>query len=93
MIRRNRRPTQPGAILRAHYLEPRGLTVSGFAGTLDVSRKHLSEVLNGRARISPLLAVKLARALDTTPAFWLNLQNAVDIWDAEKAFGETPSAA
>lgn len=83
---RKRRPTPPGEILREHYLDPRGLSITAFSAVLDVSRKHLSDVINGHARITPMLAVRLAHALDTTPTFWLNLQNAVDIYEAEQEF-------
>lgn len=83
MFKRNRRPTLPGQILIAHYLEPRRLSVSQFARDLGVSRKHLSDVVNGRARVTPNVAVRLAHALGTSPALWVNLQAAVDIFDAE----------
>lgn len=83
-----RRPTPPGRILRHHYLKPRGLSVSAFARTVGVSRKHLSDIINERARVSPGVAVRFARALGTTPALWLNLQNAVDLWEAEREFAD-----
>jgi addiction module HigA family antidote len=86
MFKRNRRPTLPGQILVAHYLEPRALSVSQFARDLGVSRKHLSDIVNGRARVTPSVAVRLARALGTSPALWVNLQAAVDIFDAEQEY-------
>jgi len=85
---RRRRPSHPGAILRAHYVEPRGIGVGELAAALDVSRKHMSQVLNGHKRVEPTLAVRLSKALGTTPQFWLNLQAAVDAWDASEASGE-----
>lgn len=93
MFTRKRRPTHPGRILVGHYLEPRGITVSDFARTLEISRKHLSDIVNGHKRITPAIAVRLAHALDTSPSLWVNLQSAVDIWDAEKEFAETRPAA
>lgn len=86
MFKRTRRPTTPGRILFAHYLEPRRLTVSEMAREMGVSRKHLSDIVNGRARLTPSVAVRLARALGTSPALWVNLQAAVDIHDAEREY-------
>ncbi len=85
----DRRPTLPGTVLSKHYLEPNKLAVSKFAGTLGISRKHLSDIVNGRVRVTPSVAVRLARALNTSPALWINLQTAVDIFDAEKAYEYT----
>jgi len=81
-LRRNRRPTHPGMILRAHYMEPRGISVTDLADALDISRKHASQIINGHTRIEPMTAVRLSRVLGTTPRFWLNLQASVDEWDA-----------
>jgi antitoxin HigA-1 len=93
MIKRNRRPTIPGKILKDLFMVERGLTVSGLSQKLDVSRKHLSEIINGHQRISPSIAVRLAHHLETTPHLWLNLQNAVDIWEAEREYHSSHSAA
>ena len=84
VIERKRRPRMPGKLLREYYLVPRGLTVAGFARATKLSRKHVSNIVHGRAAISPDTAVRFATVLDTTPQFWLNLQNAVDIHDARK---------
>ena len=78
MFKLSRRPTLPGTILSKHYLEPNNLSVSKFAGRLGISRKHLSDIVNGRVRVTPSVAVCLAHALDTSPALWVNLQTAVD---------------
>lgn len=80
--RLNRRPTAPGRILVAHYLEPRGLSISALARRLGVSRKHVSDIVNGRARVTPAVAVRLAEVLNTSPALWVNLQAEIDIHDA-----------
>jgi len=85
---RRRRPSHPGAILRAHYVEPRKIGVGELAAALDVSRKHMSQVLNGHKRVEPTLAARLSKALGTTTQFWLNLQAAVDAWDATEASGD-----
>jgi addiction module HigA family antidote len=93
MLRPERRPTAPGEILREHYLKPRALSVADLARVVDHSYKHVSQVVNGKATIEAKLATKLAMVFDTTPEFWLNLQNAVDLWEARQALaGWRPSA-
>jgi len=77
-------PPHPGDILRADYLEPLGLSVTAAARALAVTRKTLSAVLNERAGISPAMAHRLSKALDTTPEFWVNLQAQYDLWQARE---------
>lgn len=55
-----------------------------MADTLGVSRKTLSKIINERGAITPDMALRLSRAFDTTPDFWLNLQKNYDLWHAEK---------
>jgi antitoxin HigA-1 len=78
-------PPHPGEILKALCLEPLGLTVTGAAEALGVSRKTLSAILNGRAGISPEMAVRLSIAFDTTAESWLNQQTQYDLWHAEQS--------
>lgn len=77
-----RRPTPPGEIIRYDYMEPLQLTATELAGRLAVSRKHLSNILNGHIRVTVDMALRLSRAFSTTPELWLNLQRNVDLWDA-----------
>jgi antitoxin HigA-1 len=77
-------PPHPGEILRNLCLEPLGLSVTDAAKALGVSRKTLSSVLNGRAGISPEMAVRLSIAFDTSAESWLNQQVQFDLWLAEK---------
>lgn len=79
-----RKPTQPGTILAKHYLEPREITIVAFAEAVGRSRKHISDIIHGRARIDAIMAERIAKVLDTTTQFWINLQNAVDIYEAEQ---------
>jgi len=83
MRRMEREPTHPGEIIREDYLKPLAKTISEFAAVLGVSRKTLSKILNGRGTITPDMALRLARALNTTADFWLNLQKSHDLWQAE----------
>ena len=75
-------PPHPGEILRLDYLEPLELTVTEAARALGVTRKTLSAILNERAGISPAMAHRRSKALDTTPEFWVNLQMQYDLWQA-----------
>jgi len=77
-------PPHPGEILRGLYLEPLGLTVTEAARGLGITRKALSDLLNGRSGISPTMALRLARAFDTTPESWLNLQQQHELWKARR---------
>jgi addiction module HigA family antidote len=77
-------PPHPGEVLRRLCLEPLGLSVTQAAKALGVSRKTLSSILNGRAGISPEMAVRLSIAFDTTAESWLNQQVQYDLWQAER---------
>jgi addiction module HigA family antidote len=78
-------PPHPGEVIRELCLEPLGLSVTKAAEGLGVSRKTLSAILNGRAGISPEMALRLSMAFDTTPESWLNQQTQYDLWAARKA--------
>ena len=77
-------PSHPGEVLRQLCLEPLNLTVTDAARSLGVSRKALSSILNGRAGISPEMAVRLSIAFNTSSESWLNQQVQYDLWHAEK---------
>jgi addiction module HigA family antidote len=77
-------PPHPGEVLKSLCLEPLGLTVTGAAGVLGVSRRTLSGIVNGRSGISPEMAVRLSLAFDTTAESWLAQQAQYDLWQAEK---------
>jgi addiction module HigA family antidote len=77
-------PPHPGKIIKALCLEPLGVTVTQAAGALGVSRKTLSAVLNGRAGVSPEMAVRLSIAFGTSAESWLNQQTQYDLWHAEQ---------
>ena len=77
-------PPHPGEVLKELCLKPRGLSVAEAARALGVSRKTLSAILNGRAGISPEMAVRLSIAFDTTAESWLNQQVQYDLSQAER---------
>ena len=77
-------PPHPGEILQTLCLAPLGLTVTEAAQALGVSRKALSAILNGRAGISPELAVRLSIAFDTNAGSWLTQATPCELWPAEQ---------
>ena len=92
MKEQKRQPTHPGEIVRQDYLEPLSLTISELASTLGVSRNAVSNIVNERSSVTPQMALRLARAFDTTPDFWLNLQKNYDLWEAQHASDEWQDA-
>ncbi|HEU4587700.1 MAG TPA: HigA family addiction module antitoxin [Gemmatimonadales bacterium] len=75
-----RPPTHPGEMLLREFLEPLGISQSDFAKRIDVSYPRLNELIHGKRGVSTDTALRLARALGTTPDFWLNLQQCWDLW-------------
>jgi addiction module HigA family antidote len=76
-------PPHPGEVLSELCLKPLGLSVTQAAHALGVSRKTLSSIVNGRAGMSPEMAIRLSKAFDTTTESWLNQQVQYDLWHAE----------
>ena len=77
-------PPHPGQVLKMLCLEPLKLSVTETAKALGISRKTLSAILNGRAGISPEMAVRLSMAFGTSAESWLNQQTHYDLWHAER---------
>jgi len=77
-------PPHPGAIIKELCLDPLELSVTDAARALGVSRKTLSCIINGKAGISPEMAVRLSIAFDTTSESWVNQQSQYDLWQAEQ---------
>src|ERR1035441_6330171 len=72
-------PPHPGLLVRHECIEPLGLTITKAAEGLGVTRQALNNLVNGKAGISPEMAVRLAKALGSTPEFWLRLQLNYDL--------------
>lgn len=77
-------PCHPGQVLKGLYLEPLELTVTDAAKGLGITRKTLSQLVNGRQSVTPDMALRLSEAFDTTPQLWLNMQQNFDLRQAEK---------
>ncbi len=81
-------PPHPGEVIRELCLEPLGLSVTETAQGLGVSRKALSELLNGRSGISPRMAIRLSKAFGGSPQSWLAQQMHYDLWRASRSADE-----
>ncbi|RLA25378.1 MAG: addiction module antidote protein, HigA family [Gammaproteobacteria bacterium] len=77
-------PPHPGLVIKELCLEPLGITVTDAAKALGVSRKTLSSIINGKAGISPEMAVRLSIAFNTSSESWMNQQSQYDLWQAEQ---------
>ena len=77
-------PPHPGRIIRQECIEPLGLTVTAAAKGLGVTRKTLSELLNGKSGISPEMAIRLSRAFGGGAEMWLGIQMDHDLARARK---------
>ena len=77
-------PPHPGEVVKDLCLAPLDLTITKAAEALGVSRKTLSAIVNGRAGISPEMAIRLSLAFGTTAESWLAQQLQYDLWQAEK---------
>ncbi|MFI5015957.1 MAG: HigA family addiction module antitoxin [Hyphomicrobiales bacterium] len=94
-------PPHPGEVIKQACLEPLGLTVTAAARWLCVSRRSLSELVNGRNGVSADMAIRLEKAFGGTAETWLRIQLSHDLWHAKqhagaikvKRFPVEPSAA
>ena len=84
MTKRGMAPVHPGAILKGLYLEPMEINITQAASKLGVARKTLSQLVNGHMGVSAEMAIRLSKALNTTPQLWMNMQQGYDLWVAEK---------
>ena len=87
-----RRPTPPGEMLLEEFLRPAGITQIELAARMGVPIQRVNAVIGGRRAVTAETAILLSRALGTTPALWLNLQIAVDLWDAEQRLARSRPA-
>ena len=87
-MKRTRRPTHPGAVLRLDVVPATGLSISELAERLNMSRQSLHRILAEEQPVTAATALKLARLLNTSPDLWLNMQRAVDLWDESHRLSE-----
>jgi len=77
-------PVHPGKILNKEFLTPRSFTIQQFSNQTGISSKHVNDIINGKRAISKNTASILAKHLNTSPDYWLDLQTAYDIYIARK---------
>ena len=77
-------PTPPGEMLLEEFLVPLNMTQSALALKMGVDVQVVNGICRGRRAITAHTAILLSKALETTPQFWMNQQNAVDLWEARK---------
>ncbi len=85
----NRCPTHPGAFLREIVLPAMPVAKAEFARSLGISRQALYDLLAEKQPVSPLMAVRLGLLFEQSPASWLNMQTAYDLWHAERQIDKT----
>lgn len=87
-------PPHPGLTLRDDVLPALGLTVTDAAQQLNVARATLSRVINGRAAISPEMALRIEAWLGVERGgearLWIAEQSAYDMWQAEQRIKAAP---
>lgn len=87
-IKRKVAPTHPGEMLREDFMPDYDLSTASLAASLSASRQTINEILRERRAISPVMALKLARLFGNSPEFWLNAQQARDLWESERQHGK-----
>lgn len=78
-------PPHPGEFITEVYLEPHGISGRELAAKLDVAASTLSRILSGSSRVTPEMALRLAKALGRSPESWLSMQDAHDLWLARQS--------
>ena len=85
-----REPTTPGQILKEEFLSELGVSQKKLAEHIGCDIKVINRIINNRTSVTAEMAVKLASAFNTSPQFWLNAQQAVDIYNALKEMKSLP---
>jgi len=79
-----RKPTHPGAVFLEDVLVPLNINITEASKLLGVTRKALSEFVNEKSSLSPEMALRIAKATNTTPESWMNMQQKLTLWQAEQ---------
>ncbi|TAM77793.1 addiction module antidote protein, HigA family, partial [bacterium] len=82
-IPKKRHPVTPGRVLQEDFVEPLKLTQDALAKALGVHRTTVNEILNDKRAVTSDMALRLGHVFRTSPAYWLGLQTAVDLYSAE----------
>ena len=84
MTPNRRKPIHPGEILLQEFLEPMGLSQVELARRMGVPIQRVNTLINGKRDITAETAILLSRVLKTSPEFWMNLQDALDLYEARE---------
>ena len=84
-------PTSPGETLSEEFLKPLGMTHAALADHIGCDVKFGNRIVNGRTSVSAVMAIRLGAALRMSPEFWLNAQQAVDIYRAARRVKKVPA--
>ena len=85
-------PTLPGEVIEEEWLKPKGMGQTALAEKMGLHVQVVNGIVQGRRALTAKTALLLAKALDTTPQFWLNLKNACDLWEAERELAKAKRA-
>lgn len=85
-------PTHPGEILREDVLPALNMSAVQAARHLRISLQLLHRILAGRNRVTPDMAVRIGKFCGNGPSLWLRMQDAHDLWHAERALGDEIAA-
>lgn len=88
----SRCPTHPGEVLREDVLPALGMSVTEAAAALHVTRQTLHRVLAGTTAVTPEMALRLGKFCGNGPGLWLRMQQAYDLWHAERRLAEELAA-
>lgn len=72
-------PLHPGEVLKEEFMLPFGISANALARVIKVPANRISEIVRGSRAVSADTALRLGKALNTTPEFWLNLQKQYDL--------------
>ena len=81
-------PVHPGEVLLEEFLKPWNISQNNLAQHMGVTTTRLNDVVRGLRGVTGDTALRLARATNTTPEFWLNLQALYDLETAKDALGD-----
>lgn len=85
LVPTHRAPTHPGEMLLEDFLKPLELTQRDLADAIGVPYQRVNKIVRRRRGVTPSTALRLARFLDTSPGFWMNLQLTWDLFHAQQA--------
>lgn len=85
LVPTHRAPTHPGEMLLKDFLVPLGITQRDLADAIEVPYQRVNEIVRRRRGVTPSTALRLARFLNTSPGFWMNLQSTWELFHAQQA--------